>query len=151
MPVYHSRHNLPVSEVQDGFPLFEDKKKVIEEAILLFKPNSFYQSFDVQKQADIVLSYLHWFIFICLEELKEGMEKKDVLKRLTRLAVESVSKNPLTGRSTNKILQDYLIELRLLTAKEFCEKIYKHGELDYWWMCFKKRKGALCFGRLFSH
>jgi actin related protein 2/3 complex, subunit 3 len=83
MPAYHSNFNtdtykvmgnipiLPIKSKVKGvaLPLPEDQDDIIDEALSLFKANTFFRNFDIKGGGDRLLIYLTLYIQECLTRL----------------------------------------------------------------------------------
>ena len=77
MPAYHSQFNSTDSKLVGNLPLLSLKPKnsdsteddIIDEAITLFKANTFFRNFDIKGGGDRVLIYLTLYIQDCLTKL----------------------------------------------------------------------------------
>ena len=137
MPAYHSQHGLVSLEPRDSFPVFSDVAAVTEEALQLFKANSFYPSFDVQCEGDTVLVYLHRFIGDCLRRLSAAVSKEEAQRLLAQAAVLEIDSSLFREGTAARC---FVAELRKDMAERLCKAVYREGTADSWWLCFQKRK-----------
>jgi actin related protein 2/3 complex subunit 3 len=65
---------------------------MIDEAILLFRPNAYYRNFELLGPADRTLAYLLLFIGDCLTKLKAtGMDVAEASRTLANFATNGFS------------------------------------------------------------
>ncbi|OIR57010.1 MAG: ARP2/3 complex 21 kDa subunit [Amphiamblys sp. WSBS2006] len=149
MPPYSSAFNGTAMEKIDGFPV-PPSAALVEEALRLFKPNSFYPSFEMRGDGDIVLVYLHSFIQECLKALDGTMGRRAAEEALAPKAAEALragseglhsvcKKGEVTGE-----LRKHLYGLRVLAVEELLKRVYRDSDTpDKWWLVFQKRKCAM--------
>ncbi|KJE93700.1 arp2/3 complex 21 kDa subunit [Capsaspora owczarzaki ATCC 30864] len=168
MPAYHSNFNelpglrslgnfafLPLnSSVKGPAPRGDGSEDIVEEALKYFKANVFFKNFDIKGNADRVLIYLTLYITDCLQKLAKCPTKNDGLKAMNTMSLETFSlpgdKNgnfPLNGlyqlpeaRADADTMRQYITQLRQEIGIRLCERVYKNGPADKWWMCFQKRR-----------
>ena len=84
MPAYHSQFNQTEAKIVGNLPLLNIKPKnsppeaeddVIDEAITLFKANTFFRNFDIKGGGDRVLIYLTLYIQDCLSKLAKNPQR----------------------------------------------------------------------------
>ncbi|KAI8898006.1 actin-related protein 2/3 complex subunit 3 [Globomyces pollinis-pini] len=168
MPVYHSAFNEDVTARQLGnLPILPFKSKqrglapapvdptqddIIDEAIALFKANTFFRNFEIKGGADRLLIYLTLYILECLGKLSKLPNAVEGNKILFTHAVQQF---PLPGDATfplnsmfekpptrqdAEFLKAYWTQMRQETGVRLIERIYQDDKPSKWWMCFAKRK-----------
>lgn len=171
MPAYHSIYNQP-SEVRviNGIPLLPLVTKVrgpapyanptmtrdaIDEALDLFRPNSFFKNFEIKGSGDRLLIYQILFISQCLNKLKPTTTQSEALKQLYSLAVTGVvipadasfplhnmypSIPPAQMKTDGELLRQYMQQLRQELVQRLVAKAYDgQGTPSKWWLSFQKR------------
>lgn len=61
-----------------------DERDIIDEAIFYFRPNVFFQQYDIQSNSDRILVYLTLYIIECLKKLAH-CKNKDVSRSAAAL------------------------------------------------------------------
>ncbi|KAJ1922806.1 subunit of the Arp2/3 complex [Tieghemiomyces parasiticus] len=168
MPVYHSAFNSTDNyRVIGGIPLLPLKTKVkgpaplmgssteddaIDEALDLFRANSFFRNFEIKGAGDRLLIYLILFISECLSKLNRHTSQAEASKSLYTLAVSNFlipgdSSFPLhslypapDSKVDADLLKQYLTQIRTEMAARMVERVFVDGTPSKWWLCFQKRK-----------
>jgi actin related protein 2/3 complex subunit 3 len=127
---------------------------IIDEAIVLFRPNAYFRTFEMRGPADRTLAYLLLFIGDALGKLKAGMTQSEAQKHLGLWASSSFSipgdssfslkamfPEPKTRQEADQ-LREYLVKLRVETVGRFLSVLYAEDKSSpsQWWMAFQKRK-----------
>jgi actin related protein 2/3 complex subunit 3 len=117
MPAYHSNYNtenykllgnvpvLPLKSKIRGIapPLPDDQDDIVDEALALFKANTFFRNFDIKGGGDRVLIYLTLYIQECLLKLQKvsiANQAPNTLEANKILQTHAVSNFPLPGDAT---------------------------------------------------
>ncbi|KAK9711338.1 subunit of the Arp2/3 complex [Basidiobolus ranarum] len=168
MPAYHSNLNesefrslgnmamLPIrTKFRGPAPSLADpnSEDIVEEALNLFRANSFFRNFEIKGNADRVLIYLILYISDCLGKLTNQPSKLEANKilqtsALSHFALPGEPSFPLNAmyhapadRGEQDLLRQYLTQLRQELATRLLERIYGNENVpSKWWMCFLKRK-----------
>ncbi|KAJ3251904.1 Actin- protein 2/3 complex subunit 3 [Boothiomyces macroporosus] len=165
MPAYHSSFNqtdakvisIPILPIKTKARQFapnqlEEGDDIIDEALGLFRANTFFRNFDIKGGADKLLIYLTLYIQECLNKLSKLPNAIEGNKILQTHAVQnfplpgdatfplnSMFEKPLT-RQDAEFLKGYLTQLRQELGQRLIERIYEDDKPSKWWMCFSKRK-----------
>ncbi|KAI8321893.1 ARP2/3 complex 21 kDa subunit [Martensiomyces pterosporus] len=172
MPAYHSSYNSAENvRVINGLPLLPLVTKtrgpapyadpsmtydVVDEALELFKPNSFFKNFEIKGNGDRLLIYIILFISQCLNKLKPTTTPGEATKALYSLAVTNViipadASFPLhalypavADRSEADLLRQYLQQVRQEVATRLVALVFiQDGQPaqtpSKWWLCFQRR------------
>ncbi|KAJ1961300.1 subunit of the Arp2/3 complex [Dipsacomyces acuminosporus] len=172
MPAYHSNYNTAENvRIINGIPLLPLKTKTrgpapyadpsmtfdaVDEALELFKPNSFFKNFEIKGAGDRLLIYIILYISQCLNKLKPTTTQSEAVKNLYSLAVTNVvipadASFPLHAlypgvedRTESDLLRQYLQQIRQEVATRLVQLVYTHeGQPSQtpskWWLCFQKR------------
>ncbi|KAJ1831964.1 subunit of the Arp2/3 complex [Coemansia sp. RSA 2711] len=172
MPAYHSSYNSVENvRVINGIPLLPLLTKTrgpapyadptmtsdaIDEALELFRPNSFFKNFEIKGAGDRLLIYVILFVSQCLGKLRASTTQAEATKALYTLAVTSVvipadAKFPLASmypavgdRMESDMLRQYLQQVRQETAQRLVARVYSDNgqatqQPSKWWLCFQKR------------
>ena len=133
-----------------------DQDDIIDEAISLYRANSFFRNFEIKGPADRALIYLILYIQECLVKLSVKLPNLNEGQKL--LAIHATSNFALPGdvnfplnamydKPSNKadadFLKQYLAQLRQETSLRLATRVYEQGQDDKpskWWVCFSKRK-----------
>ncbi|KAJ1336357.1 hypothetical protein BSLG_007141 [Batrachochytrium salamandrivorans] len=125
---------------------------VIDEAISLYRANSFFRNFEIKGGADRVLIYVMLYIQECLGKLTKLPGLVEGQKVLATHAVLNFSipgdsnfpLNAMYERPQSKadadLLRQYLTQLRQEVSGRLVQRIYEDDKPSKWWMCFSKRK-----------
>ena len=147
----------------DSSKILLDKEKhpedIIEEALLYYKPNTFFRQFEIKGPADRTLIYLMLYITECLKRLQKCQKKTQGIKDLTTLALET--NLPIPGESSfpfqglfkapanaqeDETMRAFLQQLRQEMGVRLIEKVFPEKvkgvepEPSKWWLCFAKRR-----------
>ncbi len=123
----------------------------MEEALDLFRPNSFSKSFEIKGPADRTLVYLLLYIGDCLGRLTPDMSlatAQQTLARINTFALPGEAGFPLNGMfpaargGEADALRSYLADLRAETRERLLGRVYARdaNTPNKWWMTFQKRK-----------
>ncbi|UZJ51692.1 hypothetical protein CBS101457_001012 [Exobasidium rhododendri] len=177
MPAYHSAYNdLPSDQVTSvgsvsilpfrtkfrgpappplSITSNPEELDIIDEAIDLFRANSFFRNFEIKGGADRLLIYLILFISQCLTIINNSrvpMSQNEAIKQLSTTAVDQFHLPGDAGFPLNNLYQPpanrmeadqlraYLTQARQELALRLIEKIYIDGKPSKWWLAFTKRK-----------
>ncbi|KAJ1557118.1 subunit of the Arp2/3 complex, partial [Nowakowskiella sp. JEL0078] len=129
-----------------------DSEDIIDEAILLFRANSFFRNFEIKGGADRLLIYLTLYISECLTKLIKPVGLNEATKILNTHAVgnfaipgdagfplNSLFDKP-ASRNDLELMRQYLSQLRQELSNRLLAKIYDGDKPSKWWMSFAKRK-----------
>ncbi|KAJ3298776.1 Actin- protein 2/3 complex subunit 3 [Rhizoclosmatium sp. JEL0117] len=147
---------LPVKSKNRGpapIPSDPNADDIIDEAIYVYRPNSFFRNFEIQGGSDRVLIYLILFIQECLAKLatkNPGLAEGQRLLQThamqnfslpgdSNFPLNALYEKPATKQDAESLKQ-YFAQLRLEVALRLPAKIYDGDKLSKWWMCFSKRK-----------
>ncbi|KAJ1938703.1 subunit of the Arp2/3 complex [Linderina pennispora] len=172
MPAYHSSYNAVENvRIINGIPLLPLLTKTrgpapyadptmtrdaVDEALELFRPNSFFKNFEIKGDGDRLLIYIILFISQCLNKLKPTTTAGEATKTLYSLAVSNVvipadasfplhAMYPAVGdRVESDMLRQYLQQVRQEVATRLVGILYtENGQAtaapSKWWMSFQKR------------
>ena len=135
--------------------VIDQSEDIIEEALNLFRPNSFSKSFDIRGPADRTLVYLLLLIGDLLGRLRPDQARSQGLRTLhTHLTgtfcVPGEPGFPLNGMfpavvaGERDALQSYLAGVRMECATRLMDRVYGDGGDEalpnQWWMSFCKRR-----------
>eukprot|EP00842_Homolaphlyctis_polyrhiza_P004906 jgi/Hompol1/5416/HPOL_004413-RA len=168
MPAYHSAFNEDPSIRSIGnFAILPFKTKIrgpapppvdpnaddiIDEAISLFRANSFFRNFEFKGNADRVLIYLTLYIQECLGKLTKLPNSVEAQKILATHAVQNFALpgdagfplNAMYEKPANRAdidaLKQYITQLRQEVSVRLTQRIFEDDKPSKWWMCFSKRK-----------
>ncbi|KAH9247053.1 hypothetical protein BASA81_015405 [Batrachochytrium salamandrivorans] len=132
----------------------EDGEDIIDEALLFFRANVLFASFDFQGGADRVLAYLTLYIQHCLCRLDaKGKTKADGTKVVFELAKEAFPlpqepQWPFGGhfpaaktRAEADLARAYIKHLREEAGTRLLEMVYNaDGTPNKFWMAYSKKK-----------
>ncbi|KAH6562585.1 hypothetical protein BASA60_011085 [Batrachochytrium salamandrivorans] len=150
MPAYHSSFNedstvrtagsmslLPFKTKNRGPappPVDPTADDVIDEAISLYRANSFFRNFEIKGGADRVLIYVMLYI----------QEVPGKAYQTARTGDSNFPLNAMYERPQSKadadLLRQYLTQLRQEVSGRLVQRIYEDDKPSKWWMCFSKRK-----------
>ncbi|KAJ2910516.1 subunit of the Arp2/3 complex [Coemansia aciculifera] len=173
MPAYHSSYNaLENVRVINGLPLlplmtrtrgpapYADPsmtRDAVDEALELFRPNSFFKNFEIKGSGDRLLIYIILFTSQCLNKLRPTTTQSEATKTLYSLAVTNVvipadATFPLhnmypavANKSDADTLRQYLTQVRQEVAQRLVALVYATDAANTtsgpskWWMSFQKR------------
>ncbi|KAI9202934.1 actin-related protein 2/3 complex subunit 3 [Polychytrium aggregatum] len=166
MPVYHSSISDADARVLGSIPLLPIKTRVrgnappaapnaddiIDEALDLYRANSFYRNFEIRGGSDRVLIYLILYIQECLLKLSKLPGQSEANTLLQTHAVQSFPVPGEAGFPLNAVytktstndetdqLRQYLTQMRQELSSRLVQRIYEDNKPSKWWMCFAKRK-----------
>lgn len=127
---------------------------IIDEAIMLFRPNAYFRTFEMRGPADRTLAYLQLLIGDVLGKLKAGMSQSEAQKQLglwasssflipgdSNFSLKAMFPEPKTRQEMDQ-LRDYLVKLRVETVCRLLSVLYAEDKNSpsQWWMAFQKRK-----------
>lgn len=125
---------------------------IVDEAIMFFRANVLFASFDSSEPADKNIVFLTLFISQCLKRLEKANSKGDADKAMFDLAKE---KFPMPGdkkwllgghipapksRSDLEDMRKYFEQLREETTRRIVDKVFPDGQKNKFWMQFSKKK-----------
>ena len=168
MPAYHSRFvnssmklaNMGVlplrTQIRGPAPKETNPEEIdiIDEALVYFKANIFFKSFEIKSDADRTLIYITLYISECLRTLLKSQTKTQALKDLDALAnskfdipgeagfpLNSVYAKPANPKEADD-LRAFIKQLRMETGLRVCAKVYEElgDKPSKWWLCFAKRR-----------
>ncbi|KAJ1729204.1 subunit of the Arp2/3 complex [Coemansia biformis] len=127
----------------------------VDEALELFRGNSFFRNFEIKGAGDRLLVYVLLFISQCLGKLKATTSQSEAVKALYTLAVTNVvipadasfplhSLYPSVEKTEADQLRQYLQQVRQEVALRLVPLVYTaNGQPSQtpskWWLCFQKR------------
>jgi len=134
-------------------PVPEFNGDIIDEALIYFKANIMFRTFDMRGFADRLFVYITLYINACLVKCAHK-SKGEAEKILYAYAIENFAipgdgtfaLGGLCPAPTNagdrEMIRAYLQQIRQETYPRLLELIYAHDDRqpDKWWMCFAKRK-----------
>ncbi|KAJ2378728.1 subunit of the Arp2/3 complex [Coemansia sp. RSA 2607] len=173
MPAYHSNNNSVENvRVINGIPLLPLLTKTrgpapyadpsmttdaVDEALELFRPNSFFKNFEIKGHGDRLLIYIILYISQSLNKLKATTSPGEAAKTLYSLAVGQVTipadaSFPLhsmypgvVDKAESDMLRQYLLQVRQEVATRLVGLVYRDEtgqpaqQPSKWWLCFQKR------------
>lgn len=166
MPAYHSQFlnpqqvigNLALLPIKTQFrgpaPKETGDLDIIEEALMFFKANVFFRTYEIKSEADRVLIYLTLYIIECLKKLQKCSNKTQGLNDVYTLAISkfdipgdpcfplnAVYAKPANNDEADQMRQ-YVKQLRQETGVRLCERVFdpESGKPNKWWLCFSKKK-----------
>lgn len=127
---------------------------IIDETLDLFRANSFFKNFDIKGPADRLLIYGILFVSDCLSKLSAKVNRKEAVRVLNNLALDSFSLPGDVGFPMNalyqapaskneaELLRGYLQQFRQELADRLLQKIYAEDELapSKYWLAFTRRR-----------
>lgn len=135
--------------------LVDGEHDIIDEALLYFKPNVFFRSYEIQSDADRVLIYLILYITECLKRLSKCRSKDEAKAEMYSLAISrfdipgdpSFPLNSMFQRPAKQelveMMKNYMTQLRQECGKRLVDKVFDQQDLSKpskWWICFTKRR-----------
>lgn len=131
-----------------------DELDVIDEALLYFRANVFFKTYEIQGDSDRVLIYATLYISECLKRLQKATKKSSALSDLHSLSIAKFDipgdanfplSNVYTRPTSNEeadLLRQYLTQLRQEIGLRLCERVFESelGRPSKWWTCFAKRR-----------
>ncbi|CAG2177180.1 unnamed protein product [Oppiella nova] len=127
---------------------------IVDEAILYFKANVFFSSYEIQSDADRLIIYLTLYIIECLKKIQRCNNKNAALQELAQLAISrfdipgdpkfplnSVFQKPKNGDEA-ELMRSYIQQLRQECGQRLASRVFDtdNGPPSKWWTCFAKRK-----------
>ncbi|KAF2404172.1 ARP2/3 complex, 21 kDa p21-Arc subunit [Trichodelitschia bisporula] len=126
----------------------------LDEALLLFRANTFFRNFEIKGPADRLLIYAILFVQDLIGKVKPNMGRRDAEKAVmnvaldTNFAIPGDAGFPLNqafeaprDRNEAEVLRQYLMQVRQELAVRLLNRIYADGnEPSKWWLSFTKRK-----------
>lgn len=127
---------------------------IIDEALLYFRANVFFKSFEIQSPSDRVLIYITLYASECLKRLAKIAKKETAHNELYSLAISrfdipgdsgfplnSVYAKPETEEEA-ELFRQYFLQLRQEVGYRLVERVYasENSKPSKWWVCFAKRK-----------
>ncbi|TPX38113.1 hypothetical protein SmJEL517_g00109 [Synchytrium microbalum] len=169
MPAYHSSYNEGTYKAVGNLAVLPLKSKIrgpalpwansdptaediVDEAISLFRANSFFRNFEIKGNADRVLIYMILFVSECLGKLAKNPSLVEAGRVLSthanqNFAIPGDANFPLNAlyekpasRTDADIMRQYLSQLRQEVANRLPQRVYDGDKPSKWWMCFAKRK-----------
>lgn len=127
---------------------------IIDEAILYFKANIFFRTYEIKSEADRTLIYITLYISECLKKLQKCQSKNEGTKEMYTLSITNFPipgelKFPLNAmfvkpanKTEEETLRQYLQQIRQEVGVRMCEKVFdpQTDKPSKWWLCFAKRK-----------
>jgi len=144
----------PILCVKEADLLQPDGSDIIDEALLYFKPNVFFKTFEIQSDSDRVLIYLTLYITQCLRRLQKCNSKDQAIADMYSLAISrfdipgdpgfplnAVYSRP-SAADEQDLMRQYLLQLRQECGFRLAERVWdkESGKPSKWWLCFAKRK-----------
>lgn len=135
--------------------LIDNEIDIIDEALLYFKPNIFFKSYEIQSDADRIIIYLTLFITECLKRLQKCQSRDQALQEMYSLAISRFDipgdpNFPLNGmfqqptKEELELMKIYMTQLRQECSFRLVERVFPLQEgstkPSKWWICFSKRK-----------
>ncbi|TPX48404.1 hypothetical protein SeMB42_g00021 [Synchytrium endobioticum] len=169
MPAYHSTYNQGAYKAVGNLAILPLKSKIrgpavpwsstdpaaddiVDEAISLFRANSFFRNFEIKGNADRVLIYLILFISECLSKLTKSPSMVEAARVLgthanQNFAIPGDANFPLNAlyekpatRADADVMRQYVSQLRQEVANRLPARVYDGDRPSKWWMCFAKRR-----------
>ena len=160
MPAYHSKFCEDDYDSPYGIailplrPDIDEEEDIVDEALLSFRVNIYFQNFEIKSNADRTLVFLTVLIQKCLSLLKDVGEDEEkarkILGSFLHEPIPSVTSDKsfikyLTSSTSGKgdVLSKYLKSLRKVLVERLLEILYnpKWGTMDLkFWMAFHKKK-----------
>ncbi|VDD83248.1 unnamed protein product [Mesocestoides corti] len=128
---------------------------IIDEALLYFKPLTFFRQYEFKSDADRVLVYLVLYILECLKKLQRCPTKSHGSKELTSLSLArfDLPGDPGFPRELSNLytkpsmadanlMREYIAQLRTELGIRLLDRVYvdDQAQPSKWWLCFAKRK-----------
>eukprot|EP00271_Cylindrocystis_brebissonii_P018432 TRINITY_DN520_c0_g2_i1.p1 TRINITY_DN520_c0_g2~~TRINITY_DN520_c0_g2_i1.p1 ORF type:complete len:179 (+),score=39.43 TRINITY_DN520_c0_g2_i1:341-877(+) len=126
---------------------------IVDEAILYFRANVLFRTFEVKSPADKLLIYLTLYINIALKKVEACKSEGEGARLLVNLANESFpipgeAGFPLGGllsapqtKEEGELFRNYIWQAREAVAARLPDQLYlPEGGPNKWWLAFAKRK-----------
>ncbi|KAH8162152.1 hypothetical protein CIB48_g6086 [Xylaria polymorpha] len=129
---------------------------ILDEALLLFRANTFFRNFEIQGSADRLLIYGILFISECLGKIRPTHGIRDATKEVMNTALDlnfsipgdpgfplNQMYEPPRDRQDAEQLRQYLSQVRQELAARLLARVYEDsedGKPSKWWLSFTKRK-----------
>uniref|UniRef100_T1J657 Actin-related protein 2/3 complex subunit 3 n=1 Tax=Strigamia maritima TaxID=126957 RepID=T1J657_STRMM len=166
MPAYHSQFlnppqmlaNIALLPLKTQFrgpaPRETGETDIIDEALLFFKANVFFRTYEIKSEADRVLIYLTLYITECLKRLQKCSNKNQGLQEMYSLAISkfdipgdngfplnAVYSKPSSPQEAD-LMRQYFQQLRQEIGVRLCDRVFdvENGKPSKWWLCFSKKK-----------
>ncbi|KAI0205544.1 ARP2/3 complex ARPC3 subunit [Astrocystis sublimbata] len=144
---------LPPNESPDAE---SESYDILDEALLLFRANTFFRNFEIQGNPDRLLIYSILFISECLGKIRPSHGLRDANKELMNIALDNNFSipgdpgfplnqmyEPPQDRQDAEQLRQYLAQVRQELATRLLARVYdesEDGKPSKWWLSFTKRK-----------
>ncbi|PSR80842.1 actin-related protein 2/3 complex subunit 3 [Coniella lustricola] len=143
---------LPANESPDAE---SESYDVLDEALALFRANTFFRNFEIQGNADRLLIYGILFVSECLTKIKPNADVRTATKDVTNLALDTnfavpgdpafplnQMYEPPRDRQDAEQLRQYMAQVRQELASRLLARVYADGDdkPSKWWLSFTKRK-----------
>lgn len=144
----------PVQICQEDH-LIDGELDIVDEALLYFKPNVFFKSYEIQSDADRIIIYLILFIQECLKKLQKCTSRDQAFQEMYAL---SISRFDLPGdpnfplnsmfhrpakQEQVEMMKNYIMQLRQECSYRLVERVFNDpvsNKPSKWWICFSRRK-----------
>lgn len=132
--------------------LIDDQIDIIDEALLYFKANIFFRSYEIQSDADRIIIYLTLFITECLKRLQKSTSKDQAIQDMYSLAISRFDvpgdpNFPLNGmfhrpakHEQVELMKNYMTQLRQECSLRLVDRVFQSSRPSKWWTCFSKRR-----------
>lgn len=142
-------------QISDPKHLIDGELDIIDEALLYFKPNVFFRSYEIQSDADRIIIYLTLFITECLKRLKKCTSRDQAIQEMYSLAISRFDMpgdpnfplNSMFHRPAKQqeveLMKGYLAQLRQECSLRLVDKVFtapNQSSPSKWWICFSKRR-----------
>lgn len=142
-------------QICDPKHIIDNELDIIDEALLYFKPNVFFRTYEIQSDADRVIIYLTLYITECLKKLQKCTSKDQAIQEMYSLSISrfdlpgdpSFPLNSMYSRPSNQdqtdLLKAYLTQLRQECGFRLIERVFSDpnsSKPSKWWTCFARRK-----------
>lgn len=142
-------------QVCDEKHLIDNDLDIIDEALLYFKPNVFFRTYEIQSDADRVIIYLTLFITECLKRLQKCTSKDQAIQEMYSLSISRFDipgdphfpLNSMFHRPTKQehveLMKGYLTQLRQECSLRLVGRVFDEPgatKPSKWWICFSKRR-----------
>lgn len=142
-------------QICDDRHLIDGELDIIDEALLYFKPNVFFKSYEIQSDADRVIIYLTLFIIDCLKRLQKCTSKEQAIQEMYSIAISRFDMpgdpnfplNSMFHRPTKQehveLMKSYLTQIRQECSLRLVHRVFNEHNItkpSKWWTCFSKRR-----------